>query len=88
MGKIAYNNPQMLYYYKNLVGTPPLQMVDDVLTIQKCSDKSLRAFCQHPWMTPGLIQGSSKVNPARPQGQPWGQPGLTLLNPRVDPEGQ
>ena len=41
LGKIAYNNPQMLYYYKNLVGTPPLQMVDDVLAIQKCSDKSL-----------------------------------------------
>ena len=41
LGKIAYNNPEMLYYYKNLVGTPPLQMVDDVMAIQKCSDKSL-----------------------------------------------
>ena len=41
LGKIAYNNPDLLYYYKNLVGTPPLQMVDDVLAIQRCSDKSL-----------------------------------------------
>ena len=39
--KIVYNNPDLLYYYKNLVGTPPLQMVDDVLAIQTCSDKSL-----------------------------------------------
>ena len=41
LGKLAYSDPKMLYYYKNLVGTPPLQMVDDVLAIQKCSDKSL-----------------------------------------------
>ena len=41
LGKIAYNNPEMLFYYKNLVGTPPLQMVDDVMAIQRCSNKSL-----------------------------------------------
>ena len=41
LGKIAYRNPDLLYYYKNLVGTPPLQMVDDVMAIQTCSDKSL-----------------------------------------------
>ena len=28
--------------YKGLVGTPPLQMVDDILGIQKCSSKSLQ----------------------------------------------
>ena len=40
MGKLAYKNPEILYYYKNLVGIPPLQMVDDVLGIQRCSAKS------------------------------------------------
>jgi hypothetical protein len=42
LGKLAYNNPELLYYYKGLVGTPPLQMVDDVMAIQKCSTKSLK----------------------------------------------
>ena len=41
LGKFAYNNPETLFYYKNLVGTPPLQMVDDIMAIQKCSSKSL-----------------------------------------------
>ena len=41
LGKMAYSNPDLLFYYKNLVGTPPLQMVDDVMAIQKCSTKSL-----------------------------------------------
>ena len=40
LGKLAYGNPDILYYYKNLVGIPPLQMVDDVLAIQRCSSKS------------------------------------------------
>ena len=40
MGKLAYKTPEILYYYKNLVGIPPLQMVDDVLGIQRCSAKS------------------------------------------------
>ena len=42
LGKLAYSNPMMLYYYKNLVGTPPLHMVDDVMAIQKCSNISLQ----------------------------------------------
>ena len=41
LGKLAYNNPEILYYYKNLVGIPPLQMVDDIMAIQRCSTKSL-----------------------------------------------
>ena len=40
LGKMAYNNPELLYYYKGVVGTPPLQMVDDVMGLQKCSIKS------------------------------------------------
>ena len=42
LGKFAYNNPEMLFYYKNIVGTPPLQMVDDIMAIQSCSSKSLQ----------------------------------------------
>ena len=42
LGKLAYNNPDLLYYYKGVVGTPPLQMVDDILALQKCSNKSLQ----------------------------------------------
>ena len=43
LGKLIYNEkPELLYYYKGLVGTPPLQMVDDILGIQECSKKSRR----------------------------------------------
>ena len=42
LGKMIYKNQDLLYYYKGLVGTPPLQMVDDVLGVQKCSQKSLK----------------------------------------------
>ena len=42
LGKLAYSNPELLYYYKGVVGTPPLQMVDDILAVQRCSSKSLK----------------------------------------------
>ena len=42
LGQQAYSRPDMLYYYKGIVATPPLQMVDDILGIQKCSKKSTR----------------------------------------------
>ena len=42
LGKLVYENPGLLYYYKGVVATPPLQMVDDVLGIQTCSRKSRR----------------------------------------------
>ena len=42
LGQLSYENPDLLYYYKGLVATPPLQMVDDILGIQKCSRKSQR----------------------------------------------
>ena len=35
------NNPKTLICYKNLVGTPPLQMVANVMAIQRCNSKSL-----------------------------------------------
>ena len=40
LGKLVYGNKDLLYYYKGLVACPPLQMVDDVLAVQKCSIKS------------------------------------------------
>ena len=33
LGKIVYKNLNLLYYYKNVVACPPLQMVDDILGI-------------------------------------------------------
>ena len=42
LGQYAYSNPELLYYYKGVVATPPLQMVDDILGIQNCSSKSRR----------------------------------------------
>ena len=41
LGKLVYNKPELLYRYKGLVGTPPLMMVDDILGVQKCNNKSL-----------------------------------------------
>ena len=38
LGKIYYRNKELLYKYKNLVEIPPLCMVDDIMSIQKCSD--------------------------------------------------
>ena len=43
LGKIAYENEDILYKYKNTVSIPSLGMVDDVLSIQKCSMDSVRA---------------------------------------------
>ena len=40
LGKKVYGNKDLLYYYKGVVACPPLQMVDDVLAVQKCSVKS------------------------------------------------
>ena len=37
LGKHVYANKELLYFYKGLVGCPPLQMVDDVLSVQTCA---------------------------------------------------
>ena len=37
LGKIAYENADLLYMYKGLVAVPPICMVDDIMSIQKCS---------------------------------------------------
>ena len=38
LAQVAYNNADLLYMYKGLVAVPPICMVDDVLSIQKCSE--------------------------------------------------
>ena len=38
LGKYVYENPDLLYHYKGVVAVPPICMVDDVLSIQKCSE--------------------------------------------------
>ena len=43
LGKLFYKNDNLLYQYKGVVGTPSLGMVDDILCIQKCSEKSMEA---------------------------------------------
>ena len=43
LGKLKYENPDMLYSYKGLVGVPALEMVDDILDIQKCGIQSVKA---------------------------------------------
>ena len=42
LGKLLYNQPKLLYYYKGVVACPPLQMVDDILAVQKCSPQSVQ----------------------------------------------
>ena len=41
LGKLVYDNPHLSYKYRNKVVVPPLQMIDDVLTISKCGSTSL-----------------------------------------------
>ena len=37
LGRLVYANSDLIYKYKGVVSTPSLGMVDDVLTVQKCS---------------------------------------------------
>ena len=41
LAKIFYQNPDLVYKYKNKVEVPVLGMVDDVLCVTKCSSKTL-----------------------------------------------
>ena len=36
LGKLVYDNPTLAYKYRGQVVVPPLEMVDDVLTVSKC----------------------------------------------------
>ena len=36
LAKEVYDRPELLYKYKGVADVPPLLMVDDILTINKC----------------------------------------------------
>ena len=36
--KVSYENPEMLYMYKGVVPTPPIEMVDDIITATTCKE--------------------------------------------------
>jgi hypothetical protein len=40
LGKLVYKNPETAFKYRDKVVVPPLEMVDDVLTISKCGATS------------------------------------------------
>ena len=40
LGELAHENADLLYMYKGLVAVPPICMVDDVLSLQKCTDST------------------------------------------------
>ena len=42
LGKEIYQNKALIYKYKQVVEIPSLGMVDDILTIQKCSNESVK----------------------------------------------
>ena len=41
LAKIVYSDTSLQYKYKGEVVVPPLMMVDDILTLQKCNNESL-----------------------------------------------
>ena len=42
LGQLVYKNQDLLYKYKGVVETPSLGMVDDILSIQKCSNDTVK----------------------------------------------
>ena len=42
LGQLVYKNDDLVYNYKGVVATPSLGMVDDVISVQKCSDKATK----------------------------------------------
>ena len=57
LGKKKYENAEMLYKYKDSVGVPVLEMVDDIADIQKCGTNAVKAnaivntFVEHKKLT-------------------------------------
>ena len=41
LGKVVYENPYVAYKYKGKIVVPPLEMVDDILTISTCGAASV-----------------------------------------------
>ena len=43
LGRLKYNHPEMLHKYKGHVGVPAMEMVDDIIDVQKCGVDSVNA---------------------------------------------
>ena len=43
LGQFVYDHPELTYKYKGVVETPTLGMVDDVLSVQKCSTDTVKS---------------------------------------------
>jgi hypothetical protein len=43
LGKYKYENPDSLYMYKGVVGVPALEIVDDIIDIQKCGVNAVKS---------------------------------------------
>ena len=41
LGQLVYTKSELLYKYKGVVETPTLGMVDDILSVQKCSNSTV-----------------------------------------------
>ena len=46
LAKMVYQDKPLVYLYKGLAEVPPLEMVDDVLTISKCPNATVNAFIE------------------------------------------
>ena len=42
LGKLVYSRPELMYKYKGIVAIPPMEMVDDILSVTKCSNQSVK----------------------------------------------
>ena len=43
LGQFVYDHPELTYKYKGVVETPTLGMVDDVISVQKCSTDTVKS---------------------------------------------
>ena len=42
LGKLVYSRPELMYKYKGIVAIPPMEMVDDILSVTKCLNQSVK----------------------------------------------
>ena len=62
LGKLKYANKEMLHKYKGVIGVPALEMVDDVVDVQKCGVDAVKSNA-----VINIIHGTQEVNPQQVQ---------------------
>ena len=45
LGKEVYDDPSLVYKYRNMVDVPPLEMVDDIITTSECGTTTVALIC-------------------------------------------